>query len=751
MLGRAAEYGFVAVVSSLVTALVMRPWSGGWSEPLVWRNDTRSVLAMFDAAGWTGTARGAVGLGAPHGTSWFDFPLGPDRLHLVALRLLRLLTDDRVVVLNMYLLLGFVLVTLAAYGVLRQLGVAPQVACALGIVFSLAPYHFERISLGHVFLAAYYAVPLGVLLALWAVDGSLWGRNAVRHRCWWTLLWVVVVGSASAYYAAYTIVLVAGLGTAVAVRRRSTRALLVPALIVVGVGSVVIANVAGDLLAAHSAGTNTEASGRAAEDLRLYALRPVLLIAPEAAHRVEALAGVGERLRGAQPWQGGAYLGALALAGLVVIAMRCARSVRRSADDGISYHDSSCADSSYRGCSAGYVLDRRLGVLAGVGVVVASVGASWILGVVGFTQIRAWDRMSVVVTFLGLCGLAAWLQRWLDGRTSALGPYLVGVALVAVAVVDQAGAIPARSAAIDAHRSDVEVAAGIEEMATDGAAVFQFPYVAFPGGVTDRGMPLYAHLGPWAVGHDTVSYSSGGIQGRGGDWQASWVAQPPVEMATGLAAAGFDVLYVDRRADAAPFMQRDPRTGAETADLLASAGLEGVRSSDGSREWFDLRPVRRRIIADNGEAAVDALGAAVVRPIGVTFTGAAPYVSDHPGARLLGADSTISLRPEDDHTEPVEVSFLLSGERGATVDVGSAGTAQRVRLGDEPTAVRLRVQMADRGATISIRTDARPFSSGSGPAAEARLRLTNLEVLTPGATEMLSMLGSWEQARLSNS
>ena len=33
--------------------------------------------------------------GAPWGTSWIDFPLGPDRLHLVLWRVLRLFTDDR--------------------------------------------------------------------------------------------------------------------------------------------------------------------------------------------------------------------------------------------------------------------------------------------------------------------------------------------------------------------------------------------------------------------------------------------------------------------------------------------------------------------------------------------------------------------------------------------------------------------------------------------------------------------------------
>ena len=727
MLSRAGEYGLVSAVSALVAGLVLRPWSGGWSEPIVWRNDTRSVLAMFDAAGWTGSARGSAGLGAPHGTSWIDFPLGPDRLHLVALRLLKAVSGDRVVTLNLYLLLGFVLVAVVAYGVLRNIGVGAPVACASGIVYSLAPYHFERIALGHVFLAAYYAVPLGVLLALWSVDGSMWGPGRVGHRRWWAAAWILVVGSASAYYAAYTLVLVAGLGAAVALRRRSARALVVPAAVAVGIVAVVVANVAGDLLAARSAGTNIEASGRAVDDLSLYALRPILLVAPDASHRVPALADVGEQLRSSTPWQGGAYLGVVATAGLLVLAVRCVRSLRRYGDvEGDPDSDTSR-----------YGLDRRLAVIAAVGVVVSSVGATWVLGAVGFTQIRAWDRISVVIGFIGLCALGPAIERGLRARPSPLGPYLAGVALVAVAVVDQTGALPSRTDAVRAHRSDVEVAAGIEAMVDDTALAFQFPYVAFPGGVTDRGMPMYANLGPWAVGEDRVSYSSGAMQGRGGDWQASWVAREPDVMAIGLAAAGFDVLYVDRRADPTPFMQHTPRSGAETADALAAAGLIGQRSPDGTREWFDLRPLRERMIDQHGEEAVDALGAAVVRPIGVTFRGAAPYASDHPGARSLDAGSVITLRREDDDTRAVEVSFLLSGEAGATVEVTTDSGVRRVILGEAPTTVTVQVPMTGREATIQLDTDAAPLGGRSASAADSRLRLTNLEIVTPGVTALL--------------
>jgi phosphoglycerol transferase len=724
------EYGSVAAASALVAALVLRPWSGGWSTPLVYRNDTLSALAMVDAAGWTGTARGAPGLGAPWGTSWVDFPLGPDRLHLVLWRVLRLFADDRFVVLNLFVLVGFVLVALAAHGVIRHLGVSPWVAGALAVVFSLAPYHFERLVLGHLFLAAYYAVPLGVLLAIWAVDGSLvrqdgrWLERVGRPgRVGWALCWIVVIGSASAYYAAYTVVLVLGLGAATALRRRRASVLVAPGAVSVGLLGVVVANVAGDLWRARSLGTNLEASGRDPSDLARFALDPLALVAPEGSHRVAPLARLGEQLREA-PFQGGAYLGLLALAGLVLVAVRCVRP------------------SDTTGSSA--TTDRRLAVLAGVAVVTSWLGAAWLLGSLGITQIRVWDRMSIVVTFLGLAGLGRALDRWSVPARSLAAPAVVAVALVAVAVVDQPGALEPGAAVARTRAVDAEVASSLQELLDPGDSVFQFPYVAFPADVTDRGMPSYAHLGPWASGDGSLVFSAGAMQGRGGDWQATWSAQEPEAMAVGLAAAGVDAIYVDRRGDATPYAQRMPRSGAATADALRAAGLTGMRSADGTREWFDLRPLQRSLRERWGSGRTEQLGRAVQRPIGVTFEGASAVATTPSGSRDLASEASITLRREDDDRAPVRVSFDLTGAPGTTVrvsapDEGGVRRASAVRLGRGATPVSLEVGMDAAASRVELQIEP------SGAGGEAQVRLTNLEVLDRTLVE------AGEQLRLSDS
>ncbi|MHB1139780.1 MAG: hypothetical protein ACYC2O_12550 [Microthrixaceae bacterium] len=319
--GAAREYGLLSAAVLAVVAVMVRPWSAGWSTPIVSGNDTLSHFAMVRDAGWTGTARGPEGLAVAGGLDWSDFPLGPDRVHLVLYRGLKLVVGDPMVALNLYLLLGFLLVAWAAYAVLRVWRISPLVAGAASIAFTLAPYHFARLADGHVFLAAYFAVPLGALLAVWAGDGSL-GHGAPRARRAVAVACVLVVGSSSAYYAVFAIVLVVSLGAALALRRGEWRTLVVPVVVAAGIVGVLAANVAGDLWSARSAGTNTQVSVRPTSDSDTYGLRLAQVLLPMPGHRVEPLAELGQRARQVvQPGESGAAIGLLSLAGLAAIGV----------------------------------------------------------------------------------------------------------------------------------------------------------------------------------------------------------------------------------------------------------------------------------------------------------------------------------------------------------------------------------------------------------------------------------------------
>lgn len=746
-IGRAAAgYGTVGVVAAFLGGLLTRPWVGGWSNPVVYGNDTIGTLTMVEGAGWTGTARGVAELGAPHGTSWVDFPLGPDRLHLVGIRLVRLLSDDPMVVVNLWLVIGFVLVAWAAFGVLSHLGVGSLLAGSLAVVFSLAPYHFETIAAGHFFLATYYAVPLGVLLALWANDGSLRrprpstaaegdaATRRARRRTGWVVVWVLVVGSASAYYAVFATIGILAVGLVRSLRRREVRTLAAPAVVAVAVMVVVVANVAGDLAQSASAGTNQEASHRATIETDSYGLRPAALAVPPPGHRFGAADSLGERYGDAVPRRGGSYLGLLALAGLAVVVVRCVRDSGRPDPPGGPLEQG--------------VLER-FGVIAVASVAVGAVGGGGLLvALVGFGQIRVWSRISIVVAFVGLAALGVVLERRTGGAGARVMPRaLLAVGLVAVAMVDQVanGVVPDPAEVARARAVDEEVAESLLGSLDDGDDVAVHPPMAFPSGVVDRGAPMHSTLAVWSAADGRLNWSAGAIAGRGGDWRFSWAAHEPDLVAAGLAAAGFEAILVDRRVEAPHSLLPAaiaPSSGDETAeDLRTLLGAPAGVSSDGTREWFDLRPLRADLVAAHGADRVDRWGRAVTRPIGVTFSGAATATTTgREGVRLLGAEASFTLRRADDDAGPVDVHFLLSGEPGATVEVGWPDEVERVTLGDRPVVLERRLTLDERDTVVELATDAGVLAAAPATAGDVRLELGDLTVVDATLAGAVGML-----------
>src|SRR5207248_10831939 len=112
--------------------------------------------------------------------------------------------------------------TLTALAAFRQFGVAYLPALAGSLLYAYLPYHLFR-NEGHLFLAAYYLVPLAVMVALWVyLDESqkgvgsrkIQGRGLgffdsrplfeTRGRLCAAVIICLLVSSAGVYYAVFT-------------------------------------------------------------------------------------------------------------------------------------------------------------------------------------------------------------------------------------------------------------------------------------------------------------------------------------------------------------------------------------------------------------------------------------------------------------------------------------------------------------------------------------------------------------------
>ncbi len=130
--------------------------------------------------GWVNTNSS---LGAPFGQELYDFPLGTDNLNLLVLKVLAVVTRDPAVAMNLFFLLTFPAVAVAAVLVLRRLGLSRPASFAAAVLFAFVPYHFWR-GETHLFLSSYVAVPLGAFLALRTIEGELlFAQRDARAAC----------------------------------------------------------------------------------------------------------------------------------------------------------------------------------------------------------------------------------------------------------------------------------------------------------------------------------------------------------------------------------------------------------------------------------------------------------------------------------------------------------------------------------------------------------------------------------------
>lgn len=701
----AAQLGGVVATSSLLTVLIARPWTVPLRVPYTYTGDGLTQASVVKGIIETGWYAVNPRLGAPDGFHAYDFPLGGDNLHYLAVKVLTWFSHDPFLVTNLYFLASFVLVAVAAYLVLRRLGVSAVAAHAGALVYTLLPYHFLR-GTAHMVLGAYYSVPLGCLLVLLALGGELPATVAElrSRRVVAPLLCCLVVGAAGTYYAVFTVALlaVAGLLRALAARRLRDLVAAAGASAVVGVTILVNQFPSLRYVAAH--GKNPGAVIRQVWEGDAFALRPIQLLTPVPGHRLAFLAHLSRTLLRApsnsEPTQ---FLGAIGVTGLALALYALVARSMPSAE------------------RRRPLVDPHLGVVAVAGVLLGvSGGLSWLLAIVGGQDIRAWGRVSVFLAFVAVVavtqaldrGLALAANRWRGPqRWRGVGaPAVAAIVLVAVAFADQvpASLLPDSRPNRTDFFSDEAFVLRVEAANRRSDLVFQLPWASYPEAPMVGRLPVDNLLRPYL--HSThLRWSFGGMRGRDGDWMEAAVAQPVPSLVDTLAAVGYTGITIDRLG-----------YGDGAADLLGQLAAAGApqrfESGTGRLVYVDLVPARaaleRRLGQAGGsvDAAVKALAAAAVnRPYLWWDSG---FYFEERTADEVRHSATANARSELVNRAKATWRGVLRFEASApggqgTLTVAVAGGASRtLPVGPAWTPVELPVALAPGRTTVTWRTDA---------------------------------------------
>jgi phosphoglycerol transferase len=610
----------VATATIGLLVITLRLWEANLRVPFVYNATDQPPLAYApDAPYYLMLTKGLVdhgsylripNLGWPFSLQLYDNPESGDNLQLALLRGLGFILRDAVLTMNVYYLLTFVAVSLAAWFVLRRLGVSRLVAAVVAILYSFLPYHFAR-GEAHLLLSGYFMVPIATLLILQVLsdDPPFTARRDSPEPRWRLAIWsrralpwflaCAALGSTGPYYAFFAVLLLAAVVGVDLVARRSWRRAASGAVAVGVVLVVLLINLSPSFLYWLSHGQNNQAIPRGISETEVNGLRVAELVLPRVDHRIGALAGAQRKSDRFSPvatserGQQLGLIGALGFVGLLVFTL--SRLLRRRGD-----HESRDPLGSRA------EIGKRLGLLTIVAVVVATVsGIALIISALGVRYIRSYNRISVFIAFFALIAVAfaldwvvARVPRW-HGR--AVVAAAICVAVLAVGVFDQTSSadVPDYKALERAWNSDDGFMHGIERDLGKGAAVFEMPYVFFPEAGTIVGTGPYDQVRGW-LHADSLRWSWGSVRGRDGDWQGALVRLPAPAALDALTAVGFTGLMIDR----AGYEDHSARIEAEYTNTL---GQQPRVSPDGRLLFYDLRAWARDLHARLSAAQIDAL------------------------------------------------------------------------------------------------------------------------------------------------
>lgn len=593
---RASQYIIAAILSALLTCFFLKLWRADLHVPFHYNGDAL-LHAMFikgivDNGWYWQNPR----LGAPGGLQMYDFP-AVDNSAAVIIALVGLFTKHPFLVLNIFYLLTFPLVTLSALFVFRQLNLSYAVALFGSLLYTFLPYHFMR-GESHLFLSAYYFIPLVVLVLVWVASDQL--TNWRSRKFILSVVVCVLVGSNSVYYPFFACFLLLIAGLSAALVKRSLRP-LAPAMLLVAVTfAVVVINFAPSVVYLYKHG-DAHVADRSLAGPEIYSLKISQLLLPITGHRVARLNSI-KTLYNRNTNVTESDAAALGFVGSIgFLALLAQLFFRRSERNAL------LAD---------------LGILNLFAVLLATIGGFGSLFALFVSPaIRSYNRISVFIAFFSLLAVAIGIEWFYERRVKTGAARIVFYVVVGVmcvaALLDQTsrGYIPQYAQIKSEFESDRNFVAGIAATLPQGASVFQLPYIPFPEYPGVEKMVDYDHLRGY-LHSQNLRWSYGAIKNRSGDRRLKQIAALPVEeMCETLALAGFSGVYIDRNG------YDDDSLAALESQLRDALQIAPVVSENGRLIFYNLTDYNSRLRQKYSDSELQAKQELTLHPLMLDWKG----------------------------------------------------------------------------------------------------------------------------------
>ena len=543
-------YFLVSVLSVFIVIWVLKLWQADLNIPLAPLDldiifNLMTIKSMVD----TGWYLHNDFIGAPFGLDSHDLPVA-DVFHLVLIKLLTLFFDSATT-LNLFFLSTFPLIATTSYFVFKRLNITNSISIVFSLVYTFLPYHFFR-GLGHVFLAAYYMIPLItlIILSLWSnelplifINKNFKGRFGLNILTGKSILYIIlclIIGSTGVYYAFFSCFLLVVASVSAFLCKRDKRVFISASILIVLISSSVLVNVLPSLIFIFKYGDNPEVAYRLSGESEVFGLKIINLLLPVDSHRFSFFRELIEKYnRGKPPLQNentSANLGVLGSLGFLSLIIRSIfNSVRIETKNAIP------------------CIYDRLALLNLAAVLFATIGGfSSVFAVLLSPQIRGVNRFSIFIAFFSLLTVALFLdslkKRYLNKTPEKIVFNSLLVIVLLFGIFDQTSPIFIHdySKLKKDYLSDQSFVLAIEKVIPPGSMIFQLPYFPFPEYGRNVNKIVDYDLFRGYLHSKNLKWSYGAMVGRHSNWHQVISEEPLDILLAKISFVGFNGIYIDR-------------------------------------------------------------------------------------------------------------------------------------------------------------------------------------------------------------
>jgi phosphoglycerol transferase len=400
-------------------------------------------------------------LGAPF-TADFSLAFIPDDLQVEILRILMHLTNNAFVAVNLFYLLTFGLCAVTFLFLADTFKMSRWVSAPLALSYAWLPYHFTRMDAGHVFLAAYYMIPIGVIYLhrlfeyLTGSSASFFPSSTIKRIGF--ALGIIAVGSSGTYYGVFFALLAATMILLVPQLNQPIRLTAIRAGLTTLVSFLFIAAPLVRIISSQLRGLETVLT-RSPEESVQFGGSIARLLVPWGVWLPTKLRPVVSPLE--FEWNAAPLLGTIGVWTLLI---------------GIAMSLASRATTRNKHKSLRFIFLWALLFYTGSGI-------SLIFAYAINPSFRCWNRLSIVIMTLALVALGATLSSFKKFNK------IWFPALLIVAILSQLS--PLRNSGIGSEPDTIskeafnalqQVAAVIQQEIKPGCQILQLPIMAFPEG-----------------------------------------------------------------------------------------------------------------------------------------------------------------------------------------------------------------------------------------------------------------------------